>query len=152
MSAVAVMISRWDDAFVQVMGFMRTERCALEREAREGPDAEHLEALELKLARLELFRRKIVHWFSLMNALALSTLKYGEIEGLRRLVAMDGGHGFPWGTQQELDHRRQRYKSTREKRDREEEDRESTMMILNRSVTNAVGKDRGMLVLGGITP
>lgn len=79
MSVVSQMYLKFYDAYAFVMSYIKKDlQILLLRREQEALTKDKKEMLDERIHQIECFRDKITHWFSLMNALALGTVKFGE--------------------------------------------------------------------------
>ncbi|KAF4697953.1 Zinc finger, RAN-binding domain containing 2, partial [Perkinsus olseni] len=88
MSSVQQMVSKWGDAFVEISGFIAVSKERLDKD---------------KVKLLEELRCRIVHWFSLLNAVATISLNDGEVDLEKSFIVYSLKGASPWGACQTSD-------------------------------------------------
>eukprot|EP00746_Dinoflagellata_sp_MGD_P139034 gnl/MRDRNA2_/MRDRNA2_72566_c0_seq1.p1 gnl/MRDRNA2_/MRDRNA2_72566_c0~~gnl/MRDRNA2_/MRDRNA2_72566_c0_seq1.p1 ORF type:complete len:696 (+),score=86.35 gnl/MRDRNA2_/MRDRNA2_72566_c0_seq1:93-2090(+) len=79
LSAVCRMLQCWYDTQTYILAHVKKDmKCLLLHRARTDLDDETRRYVESRIKQLSEFRKKLVHWFSLLNASALSILRHGE--------------------------------------------------------------------------
>jgi hypothetical protein len=79
MMAVVNMQDGWQDACMFIMSYVKKELLQLHAQLnRTDLDEGVRQWVEKRISKLTHFGHKIIHWFSLMNAIGLGTLKSGE--------------------------------------------------------------------------
>lgn len=80
------MYMKWYDAFSFIMFNVHKEQKLMRiQSVRTDLSEEDLKWVKHRQRQLQDFSHKMIHWFSLMNALALGTLKYGETGCLQNI-------------------------------------------------------------------
>lgn len=79
MSTVSQMLLKWHDSEVFVLGYLKKDmKLMLLQQARTDLDEGARRYVTGRIKQLCDLRDDLIHWFSLLNAISLSTLKHGE--------------------------------------------------------------------------
>ncbi|KAF4656471.1 Zinc finger, RAN-binding domain containing 2 [Perkinsus olseni] len=118
MSSVQQMVSKWGDAFVEISGFIAVSKERLDKDKVTLPQegiiypGEFCEASiqlanggesRLSVKLLEELSCRIVHWFSLLNAVATISLNDGEVDLEKSFIVYSLKGASPWGACQTSD-------------------------------------------------
>lgn len=97
MSTVSLMLLKWHDSETFVLGYLKKDmKLLLQKQARTDLDESGRRKVETQIRQLSELREKLLHWFSLLNAIALSTLKHGEADCMNHVTCKNPK--FDWLT------------------------------------------------------
>merc|ERR1719160_2438695 len=95
MSEVCSMQNVWHDSLMFITSHVKEEMQVLHVQLkRPDIDDEARAWLKERIQQLTEFAHTIIHWFSLLNAVALSTLQQGEAQALNSLICKHSD--FEW--------------------------------------------------------
>jgi predicted membrane chloride channel (bestrophin family) len=85
-TAISQMLRKWHDAHSVLINHFKKDMRILEVQLQQSDiDLQTRAWAEARMHRLKTLRDKFIHWFSLMNAIALSTFQHGESEAYKNL-------------------------------------------------------------------
>lgn len=86
MSTVSHMLLKWYDSEIFILSYLKKDmRLLLLEKARKDLDDETRQLLGSRIQQLCELRNKLIHWFSLLNAISLATLKHGEADCMNHI-------------------------------------------------------------------
>lgn len=95
MSTVSHMLLKWYDAEAFILSYLKKDmRLLVLQKSQDDLDEGQKQSIENRMQQLRELQQKLIHWFSLMNAVALSTLKHGEADCMNHISCKI--HDFDW--------------------------------------------------------